>query len=92
LQRGAHNYEVGPTDERLKGMDAFQSVVQQVVAYERSLDGQPIPPPPQTNSVMSFAESMDAIETHPLGRLAVNSPDWKMWQDVVHGLMLEHHA
>lgn len=89
LQREGHTYEVGPTDEKLQGLDAFQSVVQQVVAYELSLNGQPIPPPP-TNSTRSFDETMSAIETHPLGRMAVNSPHWKMWQDVIHGLILEH--
>ena len=90
LQREGHNYEIGPPDEKLQGLDFFQSVVQQVVSYELSLNGQPIPPSPQTNSTNSFDETMNAIEAHPLGRMAVNSPNWKMWQDVIHGLMLEH--
>jgi uncharacterized protein YegL len=89
LQREGHDYEIGPTDEKLQGLDAFQSVVQQVVSYELSLNGQPIPPP-SPNSMNSFDETIKAIETHPLGRMAVNSPNWKMWQDVVHGLMLEY--
>ncbi|MCA1565900.1 MAG: hypothetical protein LC803_09735 [Acidobacteria bacterium] len=91
LRREGHDYEIGPTDEKLRGLDVFQSVVQQVVSYELSLHGQPIPPP-SPNSPYSFDETMKAIETHPLGRMAVNSPHWKMWQDVIQGLMLEHDS
>lgn len=88
LRREGQDYEIGPTDEKLQGLDAFQSVVHQVVSYELSLNGQPIPPP-SPNATNSFDEAMKAIETHPLGRMAVKSPSWKMWQDVIHGLMLE---
>lgn len=88
LQRGGRDYEVGPPDEKLQGLDAFESVVQQVVSYELSLDGDPIPPPPA--SANSFDEIMSAIEKHPLGKAALNSPDWKMWRDAIQGLVLEN--
>jgi Mg-chelatase subunit ChlD len=91
LERDGQEYVIGPTDEQLQGLDAFQSVVQQVVSYEVSLNGQPIPPA-STNSASSFEETMKAVENHSLGRMAVSSPNWQMWQDVIHGLLLEHNG
>jgi len=91
LERDGREYVIGPTDEQLQGLDAFQSVVQQVVSYEVSLNGQPIPPS-SSNSASSFEETMKAVENHSLGRMAVGSPNWKMWQDVIHGLLLEHNG
>jgi Mg-chelatase subunit ChlD len=88
LARGNQEYEIGPTDERLQDLEAFQSVVHQVVSYEVSVDGRPLPPPPVPYT-MSFADTITAIETHSLGKLAAKSPHWQMWQDVIHGLVLE---
>jgi len=91
LQRNGQEYVIGTTDEQLQGLDAFQNVVQQVVSYEVSLDGQPLPPA-SSNSISSFTETINAVENHSLGRMAVDSPYWKMWQDVIHGLLLEHNG
>jgi len=33
-----------------------------------------------------------AVEAHPLARAAMGSPDWKMWQDVIRGLVLDQSA
>ncbi|HEX7333459.1 MAG TPA: VWA domain-containing protein [Pyrinomonadaceae bacterium] len=91
LQRDGEEYVIGPIDEQSQGLDTFQSVVQQVVSYEVSLNGQSIPPS-SSNSSSSFEETIKAVENHSLGRMAVNSPNWKMWQDVIHGLWLEHNG
>jgi Mg-chelatase subunit ChlD len=89
LRRDGHNYQVGPRDESLQGLDAFQSVVQQVVSDELSLDGQTISPAP-ADLTNSLAETLKAVEAHPLIKPSVKSPNWKMWQDLIRGLMLEH--
>lgn len=90
LRRDGHDYEIGPSDENLRGLDAFQHVAQQVVSLELSLDGDPIPPPP--NSLGVQEEVMRAVEGHPLGRAAADSPNWQMWRDIIRGLWLEHEG
>jgi uncharacterized protein YegL len=89
LRRGGQQFEIGPFPENLTGFEAFQNVVQQVVAFEISLKGEPI----HSSSPIWKIDPEDAIcavEKHPLAREAMDSPEWRMWRDVIRGLVLEH--
>lgn len=90
LKRAGHDYEIGRSSENLQSLDAFQSVFQQVVSLELSVDGEPIPPP-ELSSLHTCDEILKAVESHPLCRSAVTLPNWRMWQDIIRGLCLEHN-
>jgi len=92
LRRDGHDYDIGPRNESLTGLDAFKNVVQQVVSLELSLDGERLPPPVAVNSSQAHDEVLKAVEAHPLAKAAVGSADWQMWRDVIHGLWLEHDS
>jgi hypothetical protein len=89
LRRNGKTYEIGPMPESLQGQDAFQNVLQQVVSMEVSLKGEPIAPAHGT-WIIGPEEAVKAVEKHPLARMAMNSPHWGAWQDVIRGLALEH--
>lgn len=89
LSRDADQYEVGPTNENLQGLDVFEEVAKQVVSLEVSVDGKTLPLPTMKPS-LGLEATIAAIEAHPLGKEAANSPSWKMWKDVIRGLILEH--
>lgn len=88
LRRDGRDYEVGPADENLRGLDAFLSVMQQAVSLEVSLDGEPIPPPAPDGS-RTLDETLRAVEAHPLAQPALGAPGWPMWQDLIRGLWLD---
>lgn len=89
LRRDGREYEVGPADESLRGLDAFQSVLQQVISMEVSLDGELIPPPVPDGG-RTLDETLRAVESHPLAQAAAGTPDWPMWQDLICGLWLDY--
>lgn len=89
LKREAKQYAIGPMPENLSGLEAFQSIVQQVVSFEVSLKGEPIVAS-STSWIVDPEEAVRAVEKHPLAREAMSSPAWVMWQDVIRGLALEH--
>src|SRR5205085_2347779 len=83
LKRDGREYPIGPANEQLRGLEAFQQVVQRVV------DGEDLPPP-TVAPAPAWEETMRAVEAHPLGKAAAGAPDWRMWRDVIRGLALEH--
>lgn len=89
LKRDGREYAIGPRPDRIQGLDAFQNVMQQVVAWESSVDGEPIGSP-SSDWKVTPEEAVRAVEAHPLAQAAINSPEWRMWQDVIQGITLEH--
>lgn len=82
LKRDGREYAVGPADVRLRGLEAFQQVVQRVV------DGEDLPPPAAVPAD-GYEETLRAVEAHPLGKEAAAAPEWRMWRDLIRGLALE---
>lgn len=89
LERNGKEYRIGPTSDRLSGLDAFQNVALQVVSFETSLDGELIVVAPAEWAVEPDA-AVRAVESHPLANGAVSTPAWEMWRDVIRGVTLEH--
>jgi uncharacterized protein YegL len=82
LKRDGREYAIGPADERLRGLEAFQQVVQRVI------DGEDLPPPAAAPA-NGYEETLRAVEAHPLGKGAAAAPEWRMWRDLIRGLALE---
>jgi hypothetical protein len=89
LTRAGKAYTVGPTSDALNGLDTFLDVVRQVVSFRRSITNEELPPRDEPWSA-SPDEALRQIEQHPLVTEATQSPEWKVWQDVIRGVVLEH--
>jgi uncharacterized protein YegL len=88
LLREGNEYSIA-ADSKHQGIELFQNVVRQVVSLEISTDGKSIP----FSSVSwntSPEQTIAEIEKNPLVQQSVDSHQWNMWKDIIHGLMLEY--
>ncbi|MCP4698616.1 MAG: VWA domain-containing protein [Gammaproteobacteria bacterium] len=90
LERGGTAFHIGPSDPKLQGLELFEDLVRQAVALEVSLSGQKLLVFSNNWAVSSPDEAVRLVEAHALVKAAAVSPDWKVWRDVIRGLVLEH--
>lgn len=89
LHRDGKEFEIGPSEAPLEGIERFEEIVRQVVALEEDSSGESLPPPSDWSNISSD-EAVRQVEKHDLVKSISATPAWEMWQDVIRGLALEH--